>query len=168
MTIQDIYEMFLLEQEYRNNSQVTIDWYKWQLGDFFRWLGSNDPIDLSLLHFKQYGVYLRSISKHNGDKLSGNSVNGALRAVKAFYNFAIDSDLLDDFSRQLKLPRVHKKEQLILDDDEIKQLLGCFNSNNLNDLRGLRNECFVILMLDCGLRRGEIPRLNDIDVNLKK
>lgn len=167
MSIQEIYETFLLEQEYRNNSQVTIDWYKWQLGDFFRWLGSDDPSDLSLLHFKQYGVYLRSLRKHNGDKLSGNSVNGALRAVKAFYNYAIDSDYLDDFSRQLKLPRVHKKEQLILDDDEIRQLLGCFKSNNLNDLRGLRNECFVILMLDCGLRRGEIPRLNDIDVNLK-
>lgn len=163
MTIQEIYEMFLLEQEYRNNSQVTIDWYKWQLGDFFRWLGSDDPADLSLLHFKQYGVYLRSISKHNGDKLSGNSVNGALRAVKAFYNFAIDSDLLDDFSRQLKLPRVHKKEQLILDDDEIKQLLGCFSDNPTD----LRNKCFVVLMLDCGLRRGEIPRLNVGDVNLK-
>lgn len=163
MTIQEIYKMFLLEQEYRNNSQVTIDWYKWQLGDFFRWLGSDDPADLSLLHFKQYGVYLRSISKHNGDKLSGNSVNGALRAVKAFYNFAIDSDLLDDFSRQLKLPRVHKKEQLILDDDEIKQLLGCFSDNPTD----LRNKCFVVLMLDCGLRRGEIPRLNFGDVNLK-
>lgn len=155
--------MFLLEQEYRNNSEVTIDWYKWQLGDFFRWLGSDDPNDLSLLHFKEYGVYLRSLRKRNGEKLSGNSVNGALRAVKAFYNFAIDGDILDDFSRQLKLPRVHKKEQLILDDDEIKRLLSCF-SDNLTDLR---NKCFVVLMLDCGLRRGEIPRLNFGDVNLK-
>lgn len=163
MTISEIYEMFLLEQQYRNNSIVTIDWYKWQLGDFFRWLGSDDPNDLSLLHFKEYGVYLRSIRKRDGDKLSCNSVNGALRAVKAFYNFAIDSEYLKDFSRQLKLPRVHKKEQLILDDDEIKQLLGCFKSNNLIDLR---NKCFIVLMLDCGLRRGEIPRLNFNDVNL--
>ncbi len=155
--------MFLLEQEYRNNSEVTIDWYKWQLGDFFRWLGSDDPADLSLQHFKEYGVFLRSLRKHDGNKLSGNSVNGALRAVKAFYNFAIDSELLEDFSRQLKLPRVHKKEQLILDDDEIRKLLGCFGNNPTD----LRNKCFVVLMLDCGLRRGEIPRLNVGDVNLK-
>lgn len=164
MKISEIYEMFLLEQEYRNNSPVTIDWYKWQLGDFFRWLGSDDPVDLSLLHFKEYGVYLRSLIKRDGDKLSGNSINGALRAVKAFYNFAIDSEFLEDFSRQLKLPRVHKKEQLILDDDEIRELLGCFKPNNLIDLR---NKCFIVLMLDCGLRRGEIPRLNVGDVNLK-
>lgn len=163
MSITEIYKLFFLEQEYRNNSPVTIDWYKWQLGDFLRWLGSDDPNDLSLLRFKEYGVYLRSLCKHNGDKLSGNSVNGALRAVKAFYNFAIDNEILDDFSRQLKLPRVHKKEQLILDDDEIKKLLGCFSENPTD----LRNKCFVVLMLDCGLRRGEIPRLNFGDVNLK-
>lgn len=164
MTIQEIYKMFLLEQEYRNNSSVTIDWYKWQLGDFFRWLGSDDPAELSLLHFKEYGVYLRSLHKRGGGKLSGSSVNGALRAVKAFYNFAIDSDYLEDFSRQLKLPRVHNKEQLILDDDEIQRLLHCFNPKNLIDLR---NKCFIVLMLDCGLRRGEIPRLNRCDVDLK-
>lgn len=160
MTIQEIYDQFLLEQEFRNNSEVTIDWYKWQLGDFFRWLGSEDPADLSLLHFKEYGVYLRSLSKRDGGKLSGNSVNGALRAVKSFYNFAIDSDFLDDFSRHLKLPRVHKKEQLILDDDEIQSLLSCFSNSPL----GLRNKCIVLLMLDCGLRRGEIPKLNVHDV----
>lgn len=163
MTIHEIYELFLLEQKYRNNSIVTIDWYKWQLGDFFRWLCSDDPDDLSLLHFKEYGVYLRSLRKRDGDQLSCNSVNGALRAVKAFYNFAIDSEYLEDFSRQLKLPRVYKKEQLILDDEEIEQLLGCFKPNNLIDLR---NKCFIVLMLDCGLRRGEIPRLNFSDVNL--
>ncbi len=162
MTIREIYESFLLEQEYRNNSIVTIDWYKWQLGDFFRWLGSDDPADLSLQHFKEYGVYLRSLHKRDGGKLSGNSVNGALRAVKAFYNFAIDGELLEDFSRQLKLPRVHKKEQLILDDDEIKRLLNCFGFGAID----IRNKCIVVLMLDCGLRRGEIPRLNVGDVNL--
>lgn len=159
MTIHEIYEMFLLDQEYRNNSPVTIDWYKWQIGDFFRWLGSDDPADLSLLHFKEYGVYLRSLSKRDGCKLSGSSVQGALRAVKAFYNFAIDNDNIEDFSKRLKLPKVHSKEQLIL-DDEIQKLLSSFPNTSL----GLRNRCIVLLMLDCGLRRGEIPKLNVHDV----
>lgn len=162
MTIQQIYELFLLEQEYRNNSQVTIDWYKVQLCDFFRWLGSENTSDLTLLNFKKYGVYLRTLVKRDGHKLSGSSVDGSLRALKAFYNFAIDNDFLDDFSRQLKLPKVHKKEQLILDDEEITQLLYCFGTDKID----IRNKCFVMLMLDCGLRRGEIPRLNVGDVNL--
>lgn len=163
MTIQDLYEQFILEQRYRNNTEVTIDWYRVQLQDFFRWLDSDEPDELSLVHFKEYGVFLRSLHKRNGDKLSSSSVQGSLRAVKAFYNFCIEAEYLEDFSRHLKLPKVHKKEQLILDDDEIRALMSC-GSSCRNELR---NRCFVTLMLDSGLRRGEIPRINISDVDLK-
>ena len=43
MTIQEMYDMFLLEQEFRNNSPVTISWYKDQLEEFFIWLMDNIP-----------------------------------------------------------------------------------------------------------------------------
>lgn len=162
MTIHEMYEMFLLEQDYRNNSPVTIEWYKSQLAEFFDWLLSDNPADLNLLKFKQYGVYLKKQLKRNGDKLSSSSVHGAMRAVKAFYNFCIGEDYLDDFSRQLRLPKVHSKEQLILDDSEIIQLLqACDDSFSRWNLR---NKCFVLLMLDSGLRRGEIPRINIGDI----
>lgn len=163
MTIQEMYDMFILEQEYRNNSPVTISWYKDQLTEFFKWLGSEDPADLNLLKFKQYGVFLKSQNKRNGDKLSSSSVHGAMRAVKAFYNFCIGEDYLDDFSRQLRLPKVYKKEQLILDDQEILLLLKVLDNSAARNNQ--RNRCFVLLMLDSGLRRGEIPRININDIS---
>lgn len=158
-----MYEMFILEQEYRNNSPVTISWYKDQLTEFFDWLISEDPADLNLLKFKQYGVFLKSQTKRNGDKLSSSSVHGAMRAVKAFYNFCIGEDYLDDFSRQLRLPKVHCKEQLILDDQEILLLLKVLDNSVARNNQ--RNRCFVLLMLDSGLRRGEIPRININDIS---
>lgn len=163
MTIHEMYEMFILEQEYRNNSPVTISWYKDQLTEFFDWLISEDPADLNLLKFKQYGVFLKSQTKRNGDKLSSSSVHGAMRAVKAFYNFCIGEDYLDDFSRQLRLPKVHCKEQLILDDQEILLLLKKLDNSAARNNQ--RNRCFVLLMLDSGLRRGEIPRININDIS---
>ena len=163
MTIHEMYEMFILEQEYRNNSPVTISWYKDQLTEFFDWLLSEDPADLNLLKFKQYGVFLKSQTKRNGDKLSSSSVHGAMRAVKAFYNFCIGEDYLDDFSRQLRLPKVHSKEQLILDDQEILLLLKVLDNSAARNNQ--RNRCFVLLMLDSGLRRGEIPRININDIS---
>ena len=163
MTIHEMYEMFILEQEYRNNSPVTISWYKDQLTEFFDWLISEDPADLNLLKFKQYGVFLKSQTKRNGDKLSSSSVRGAMRAVKAFYNFCIGEDYLDDFSRQLRLPKVHCKEQLILDDQEILLLLKVLDNSAARNNQ--RNRCFVLLMLDSGLRRGEIPRININDIS---
>ncbi len=162
MTIQEMYGMFLLEQEFRNNSPVTISWYKDQLTEFFKWLGSEDPADLNLLKFKQYGVFLKSQNKRNGDKLSSSSVHGAMRAVKAFYNFCIGEDYLEDFSRQLRLPKVHCKEQLILDDQEILLLIRTLESSGSHYAE--RNKCFILLMLDSGLRRGEIPRINMGDI----
>ena len=158
-----MYEMFILEQEYRNNSPVTISWYKDQLTEFFDWLLSEDPADLNLLKFKQYGVFLKSQTKRNGDKLSSSSVHGAMRAVKAFYNFCIGEDYLDDFSRQLRLPKIYKKEQLILDDQEILLLLKVLDNSAARNNQ--RNRCFVLLMLDSGLRRGEIPRININDIS---
>lgn len=158
-----MYDMFILEQEYRNNSPVTISWYKDQLTEFFKWLGSEDPADLNLLKFKQYGVFLKSQNKRNGDKLSSSSVHGAMRAVKAFYNFCIGEDYLDDFSRQLRLPKVYKKEQLILDDQEILLLLKVLDNSAARNNQ--RNRCFVLLMIDSGLRRGEIPRININDIS---
>lgn len=155
--------MFLLEQEFRNNSDVTIEWYKQQLTEFFSWLGSDEPEDLNLLKFKQYGVFLKSQTKKDGDKLSSSSVHGAMRAVKAFYNFCIGEDYLNDFSRHLKLPKVHSKEQLILDDSEIIQLLKVLDISSARSSQ--RNKCFVLLMLDSGLRRGEIPRINISDIS---
>lgn len=168
MTIHDMYEMFLLEQEYRNNSPVTIEWYKSQLEDYFTWLmgtvpsSYNDPAELNLLNFKHYGVFLKKQLKRNGDNLSSSSVHGAMRAVKAFYNFCIGEDYLDDISRQLRLPKVHSKEQLILDDAEIIHLLRACDESFSHC--SLRNKCFVLLMLDSGLRRGEIPRINIGDI----
>lgn len=163
MTINELYDLFLLEQDYRNNTPITIEWYKVQLGDFFRWLNAEDPAELSLLNFKKYGVFLRSLTKRDGGKLSSSSVHGCLRAVKAFYNFCIEEEYIDDFSRHLKLPKVYKKEQMILDDEEIKILFDCTNSCRYD----LRNRCFVALMLDSGLRRGEIPKINIGDLDLR-
>lgn len=168
MTIQEMYDMFLLEQEFRNNSPVTISWYKDQLEEFFIWLmdnipkAYNDPAQLNLLNFKRYGVHLKQQTKRNGDRLSSSSVHGSLRAVKAFYNFCIGEDYLEDFSRQLRLPKVHCKEQLILDDQEIIKLLHACDDSFSH--YSLRNKCFVLLMLDSGLRRGEIPRINMRDI----
>lgn len=173
MTIKDMYDMFLLEQEYRNNSPVTISWYKEQLENFFIWImdnfqeSYNDPAELNIDNFKRYGVYLRKQLKRNGDRLSSSSVHGSLRAVKAFYNFCIGADYLEDISRQLRLPKVHSKEQLILDDSEIIQLLRACDDSFSHC--SLRNKCFVLLMLDSGLRRGEISRINigDVTFNTK-
>lgn len=164
-TVSELYSEFLLDQKFRNNSVRTIEYYKENLNRFFLWLSCDDISLLSIDNWKLYGVYCRETAvKRNGDKYSESSIQGAMRAVKAFYNFAIDKQVINDCSRQLKLPKVHNKEERILDDDEINKL---FDSINSNTQTGLRNKCFITLMLDSGLRRGEIPRISFAELDLK-
>ncbi len=168
ITVSALYSDFLLEQKFRNNSTRTIEYYKENLSRFFTWLQSDDIIALSIDKWKEYGIYLHeTATKRNGDKYSESSIQGAMRAIKSFYNYGIAKGVVDDkVIRQLKLPKVHNKEERILDDDEINTL---FHSIDESSQTGLRNKCFIALMLDSGLRRGEIPRLNfaDLDVRSK-
>lgn len=162
--ISKIFDEFLLEQKFRNNSEKTISWYTDNLDSFFSWLNSDEISELSLENYKKYGVYLHeTVKKHNGDKLADSSVQGCLRAVKAFYNFAIEQQYIGDFSKKLKLPKAHCREQRILDDEEIGTLFSCFGNCETD----LRNKCIIAYMLDCGLRRGEVPKINLGDVDLK-
>lgn len=161
--ISEIFDKFLIEQKYRNNTATTIKWYKENLEVFFEWIGSDDENLLTLDNFKLYGAQLRDSVKRNGDKLSDSSVQNALRAVKTFFNYCIENGYIDDFSKYLKLPQAHYKVQEILDNDEINTLLSCFSETRT----GLRNKCMIVLMLDSGLRRGELLRLNVGDVHLK-
>lgn len=161
--ISEIYKKFLVEQKFRNNTTKTINWYKDNLEEFFEWLGSDDEKKLTLDNFKLYGAQLRDNVKRNGDKLSDASVQNALRAVKTFYNYCIENGYIEDFSKYLKLPKAHFKVQEILDNEEINTLLSCFSETKT----GMRNKCMVVLMLDSGLRRGELLRLNVGDVHLK-
>ena len=165
-TISELYEEFLLEQKFRNNSNRTLEFYKENLSRFFDWLKSDELLLLSTDKWKEYGVYLHdTATKKNGDKYSEASIQGCMRAVKAFYNYGTEQGVIDDkVFRQLKLPKAHNKEERILDDDEINTLFKCIDSTTQT---GLRNKCFIALMLDCGLRRGEIPRLNFADLDIK-
>lgn len=166
ITISELYAKFLLEQKFRNNSKRTLEYYKENLTRFINWLESDSIFALSTDKWKEYGVYLHEMAtKRNGDKYSESSIQGFMRAIKAFYNYGIELGVIDDkVIRQLKLPKAHNKEERILDDDEIDTLFKCIDSTTRT---GLRNKCFIALMLDSGLRRGEIPRLNFADLDLK-
>lgn len=158
MTILEAYNNFMFEQRVRNNSSATIDFYTAVLGAFVDWVTQSTETveELTIKQYKEYIIHLSSSG------LKSTSVNTHVRAVKAFYNFLIDEEKIGDCSRKLKLIKQSKEEIIPLTDDEIGRLLACFNCS---DVLELRNKCFVLLMLDCGLRRSELTRLKVSDVD---
>ena len=164
LTCDKAYEMFMFEQHFRKNSERTIEWYEFNLLRFLEWLPPNSDVNcLTLDVYKQYIIYVYSLVKRNGEPLLSSSVNTYTRPVKAFYNFLIEENYIPDISRKLRTTKIEKTEKEILTDDEVSKIWSCFGDDNLS----LRNKCICVLMLDSGLRRGEIPRLKVIDVNIK-
>ena len=97
-------------------------------------------------------------------KLKRVSVQSYARDVRVFLRWLYFEDMLDIDINRLRLVKSQKDIILPLNDFESKSLLSCFDlSRNLD----IRNKLMCILMLDCGLRRGEIVKLNLSDVDFK-
>lgn len=160
MTVREAYDLFMYEQRFRNNSSATIDYYTISLGFFLDFVGVDESLDvLDIRVYKDYVVFLQS-----SGRLKSTSINTYVRAVKAFYNWLIDEEQIGDCSRKLKLIKQKREEIIPLSDEEIQQLLDCFDTS---DLLELRNKCLALLMVDSGLRRAETVRLRCCDVDFQ-
>lgn len=109
--------------------------------------------------FKQYQVYLM---EHR--KLKRVSVQSYARDVRVFLRWLYFEDLIEIDINRLRLVKSQKDVIQPLNDVESKQLLNLFNENIWLDLR---NKLICMLMLDCGLRRGELIKLDISDIDFK-
>lgn len=158
MTVLEAYEMFMQEQLFRGNSSSTLEYYKSSLSIFIEFCSAEMDIeDLDIMIFKSYQLY---ISEHRN--INKISVRTYARAVKVFYRWLYFENYIDIDINRLNLMKANKEVILPLSDIEIKGLLDIYdNSSLLNS----RNKSIIMLMLDCGLRLGEVVslQLNDID-----
>lgn len=160
MNITKAYEMFMQEQKFRGNSKETISYYKICLNMFMDYCGRDlDIDDLDIILFKSYQLYL-SESKD----IKRVSVRTYSRAVRVFYRYLYFEDIIDININKLKLINADKEVIMPLTDYEVKLLLNSFEPLTF---LGERDKLICMLMLDCGLRRGEVVnlKLSDIDKN---
>lgn len=158
MNILKAYEMFMQEQKFRGNSKETISYYKICLNMFMDYCGRDlDIDDLDIILFKSYQLYL-SESKD----IKRVSVRTYSRAVRVFYRYLYFEDIIDININKLKLIKADKEVIMPLTDNEVKLLLNSFEPLTF---LGERDKLMCMLMLDCGLRRGEVVnlKLSDID-----
>ena len=161
MNITKAYEMFMQEQKFRGNSQETISYYKICLNMFIDYCGSDlDVSDLDVILFKGYQLYL----SENKD-IKRVSVRTYSRAVRVFYRYLYFEDIIDININKLKLIKADKEVIMPLTDIEVKQLLNSFEPLTF---LGERDKLMCMLMLDCGLRRGEVVKLKLSDIDKSK
>ena len=147
---------------------------------FANWLKGKELAkveDLTTDVITEYQVSLREKkSRNRTGKLKNGSVNTYMRSVRVFVKWLYDEELIE---KQLRLPRRIREDNdqiFVLTRDEVLDMdRAIFESINTplldDDLRVilyLRNYLIVHMMLDEGLRIGEVVNLKRSDIDLEK
>lgn len=184
ITLKQAFDLFILDRE-ATCSAKTVRFYSEDLKMFFKFLEMEmkktineiycDEINTVLLN--QYTIYLRNKPKFSDhpffegkelpdDKLSNNSIRTYQRSVKVFFSYLFDNDYIDkNPALKYRFVKVAKKDKLPLYQEEVDRIDSLYNPNCVT---GLRNLCIIHLMLDAGLRMGEVKRLKIKDVLFDK
>jgi len=163
-TLRDAFDVFILFRQAEGLSVRTLDWYNYVMKALM-----HSPIGIPprtlMREIENTELYRHvaglSLGKHGGKPLQSSSVNGHVRALRAFFNWAwkekyTDEKLLDN----LRPPRPDYKEVVVLTDAEIARILILVK----NEPRSL---AIITVMLDTGLRLKEMVEasLDNLDLN---
>ena len=97
--------------------------------------------------------------------IANTTIRSYCRPLKAFLRYCIREEYLPDVLKNVRFPSSDPSLKLPLYQEEAEQIDGCFD---LEDLLGIRNYCMFHLMLDCGLRSGEVIRLEESQIFYEK
>ncbi len=172
MKIDETIEQFLLDAEVRARSKFTISSYRQKLGVVVRLLNEVCKVtELELVtvsHLRQVAQHLLTqplgvrIQMPDNGTLSINSVRAYVRVVKAFFNWCYQEELIEKSpATRLSLPTSSKLIKATLKPEQIESMLSSFDrSTNY----GFRDYVIFLLLLDTGMRLGEISKLKISDI----
>ena len=161
-----------------DKSPRTITWYSANLRRFHIYLKSRhlpDSIEkLDIMLLREYITYLLKRNKYeyhpytpvHKELLSTSTVHGHVRTLRAFFSWLVREGLAKaNIAKDLKPPKLTKKVVSTLSDEEIVTIL---NTLNLHNHSQARNQTILILLLDTGLRIGELINLKMEDVHINE
>lgn len=129
---------------------------------------------VTLDDIRAYNVHLRERHAHGFHPgspvsprcISKTSVRTYMAAVRALYIFLWqDGHIAVNPMQGYRMVRKEKHGQEVLTNGEARKIDSCFD---LGDEVGLRNWLIIHLMLDAGLRRGEVVSLQCGDIDMDK
>jgi len=156
-------------------SPKTISWYSANLKSFRYYLknrhlpDSLNNIDTKLL--REYVLYLLKRTRYENhpytpakpELLSTATVHGHVRTLRAFFNWLVAEGLSQSNpAKDLKPPKITMKVVSTLSDGEIRAILNSFG----NSPSDVRNQTVFMLLLDTGLRIGELVHLTMDNVHM--
>ncbi len=173
--LNELIEYYEVCNKAEGKSPKTISWYSANLKSFRNYLknrhlpDSLDSIDTKLL--REYVLYLLKKTRYENhpytppktELLSTATIHGHVRTLRAFFNWLVVEGLAQNNPvKDLKPPKVTRKVVSTLSDQEIGAILNTFSTSPSD----ARNQTLFMILLDTGLRIGELVNLKVDNVHV--
>ena len=175
-TLPRLIEYYEVCNKAEGKSPKTVSWYSSNLKCFHQYLRSRHlpdsigKIDTRLL--REYLIYLRKRDSYEGhpytpaqhQPLSAATIHGHVRTLRAFFSWLVREELVQvNPAIGIKPPRTARKVITTLSDQEIRSIMNILNTRVACDGR---NQTILMMLIDTGLRIGELIGLKLEDVHI--
>lgn len=161
ISLEDALTEFIDDLRAANRADNTIGFYLDKLRPFFTWLQTvhavTTPHTITSAILRAYFIHLQQDHTDGG-------VDAYWRALSAFLRFLERMEIIEvNPLRKLRRPKIDKPLLAPASIDDLRKLTKTCNGSTILDKRDL---AIIHILLDTGVRAGELLRLNIADVNL--
>jgi len=175
-TIKALIEMFVATKQTEGRTAKTTEWYRQMITRFADYLGAEPTIkDFTIDNARLFIASLQQRETRYPNhpwreevegKLSANTVDGYVRALKAFSSWLAEEGYTrTNILSRLKRPKLPETMIQVLSDEEVQTILEGINENTL---LGARQYLIVLLLYDTGIRAQELCTLTLDNVDLEE
>lgn len=152
---------FIDDREFKNLSPKTIEGYKLGLQKFQEFLTNEEIVDVEEISTAVIKRYLLDLKNNRNN--NPTSVNTKLKNLKAFFNYLVQEEIIEEKNNPTKKMEYVKEDITIevFTDRQIKQMLSYFQRIMTRDKTffAYRDYAIIVTLLGTGLRLGEICNL---------
>jgi site-specific recombinase XerD len=174
VTLSEALKAFLIQKEVDGRSKRTIGFYEGKIEMFIGFVGDKPVKDLTIQDGQNFVLRQASRPRYEGHKfkkpqtepMSRPTLRGYVRAIKVWASYLFDEGYTKtNVFAKIRLPKDTQRVVDVLSEDEIKRL---FEGVNPNTFHGARMFAILSLLLDTGMRVGELERIAFDDIDFRQ
>jgi len=161
----DLVKSFLTECRAKNLSGRTIQFYEENLVRMKKMFDEQRiPLNVTTLTAREIKHHYVGRMIENG--LASNTINGRIKSCKAFFKYLFEEGIVPhNLAEEIKLVKAEKK---MIQTFTKEQVVALLQQPDKKTFTGLRDYTMMVVMLETGMRIGELLHLKVDDVFLKE
>lgn len=173
MRLREAVDGYLLDVSSRGYSPHTIMTNKRLLCLMADYLNDKPPNGVTTDDLRRFVVYMQTEYKPirpNGDQapLGPAAMDNVVKAVHSFFGWADRELKIPRPDTAIKGPRYEQPEVLPYTEDEVKRIMkAATQAGQRKRKTGLRDALIIMILLDTGVRLGELARLRVCDLSIQ-